>query len=140
MPDEDITPLPCEECGTVTAAGAVDDAGDFYCSACVSRWAESDNQAADINLNAEPYKSAAILGAIEGELGRIGYPRIEQLRKITDHLYDRIEDLENQVDEGKRKLSAERAEHDREMREAGKDLRELERDLAHEHARAEGYY
>lgn len=94
----------------------------------------------DIDLNTEPYKSVAILGAIEGDLARIGYPRIEQLRKVTGNLCDRIEDLENQVDELKRKLAAERAEHDREMREAVEDLREMERDLAREHARAEGYY
>jgi len=43
-------------------------------------------------------RDAALLGAIEGDLLRRGYPQARQLMKLTASLMDRIEELEARED------------------------------------------
>lgn len=84
----------------------------------------------DVDLNAEPYRTPALLGALTGRLRREGWPLVDQLDQLIDGLLERVDKLEFEREQ-------ERAEHAREMTEAGRDFRELERELAREHARAE---
>lgn len=44
----------------------------------------------ELDLNAEPARTAALLGVVIGELRRMSYPHVDQLDALIDGLLDRL--------------------------------------------------
>ena len=75
----------------------------------------------DIDLNAEPYRTAALLGVLTGRLRREGWPLVDQLDALIDGLLERVEQME---------VANKELEH---------ELNQCRVRLTRQHARAEGY-
>jgi uncharacterized protein (DUF3084 family) len=51
----------------------------------------------DVDLNADPYRTPALLGALTGELRRIGWSKVDQLDQLIDGLLERVDRLEHEL-------------------------------------------
>jgi chromosome segregation ATPase len=56
------------------------------------------------DLNTEPYRTPALLGALTGELRRQGWPKVDQLDGLIDGLLERVDRLEHELKDREREL------------------------------------